>query len=353
MRPGNVVVDLGSGTGILGLMSLRAGAARVYSIESEGIIGLARRIARANGVQDRMVFLHGISTRISLPEKVDVVLADHTGRFGFETGLLRDYSDARGRFLKPGGKLIPSAVTFWLAPVEHPEQWSQVEFWRSKPAGFDFGPARELAANTGYPLRLEPQHLLAPPQAALTLDLYQADAAGFEMTARFTIARAGVLHGIGGWCTARLSPSVELTTSPLAADRIARRNVFFPAEQAVALSAGDEVRTRVHVMPEEFVVTWRAEVWSGGKHGERKASFTHSTFQGMFMPEEGLARTKPDFVPRMNKWGEARVSLLRLCDGRRRLSEIEDEIFRLHPDLFRTRQEAASFVAEVVTRYSL
>ena len=352
MRPGDVVADLGSGTGILGLMALRAGAARVYSIESEGIIDLARRIARTNQMQDKIVFLNGLSTRVALPEKVDVVLGDHTGRFGFETGLLRDYRDARERFLKPGGKLIPSAVTFWLAPVEHGEQWAQVEFWKRKPAGFDFAPARDLAANTVYPLRLEKEHLLAAPQSALTLNLYQADTTGFEMTARFMVERAGTLHGIGGWCTARLSGSSELTTSPLAPDRIARRNAFFPAQQPVELSARDEVRAKIHVLPEEFVVTWSAEVWSE-KPAERKCRFTHSTFHGMLMPEEQLTRTKPGFIPRMNKWGEARISVLRLCDGRRQLSEIEDEIFRLHPDLFRSRQEAASFVAEVVTRYSL
>ena len=43
--------------------------------------------------------------------------------------------------------------------------------------------------------------------------------------------------------------------------------------------------------------------------------------------------------------------MVNLCDGGRTLTEIEDEVFRLHPDLFRDR-EAAVFVAEVVKRYS-
>jgi predicted RNA methylase len=40
------------------------------------------------------------------------------------------------------------------------------------------------------------------------------------------------------------------------------------------------------------------------------------------------------------------------CDGVRTLTEIEDEVFRLHPHLFRNREEASLFVAEVVTRYA-
>ncbi len=51
-------------------------------------------------------------------------------------------------------------------------------------------------------------------------------------------------------------------------------------------------------------------------------------------------------------WGDARLSVLTLCDGQRPLAEVEQEVFRRHPKLFRSSQEAATFVAEVVTRYS-
>src|SRR5204863_7107587 len=84
VKPGAVVVDLGAGTGILGLLACRAGARRVYSIEAGGMIELAREIARANGFEDRIVFVKGLSTQVDLPEKADVLIADQIGRFGFE-----------------------------------------------------------------------------------------------------------------------------------------------------------------------------------------------------------------------------------------------------------------------------
>ena len=46
------------------------------------------------------------------------------------------------------------------------------------------------------------------------------------------------------------------------------------------------------------------------------------------------------------------MTVLELCDGRRPLGEIETEMLRRHPQLFDTPSAAASFVAEVVTRYA-
>jgi hypothetical protein len=73
----------------------------------------------------------------------------------------------------------------------------------------------------------------------------------------------------------------------------------------------------------------------------------------MLISKEHLQRTQPHFIPKLSPWGEARLSVLSLCDGQRALAEIEQEVYHRHPKLFRSLGEASAFVAEVITRYSV
>jgi predicted RNA methylase len=102
VREGDVVVDLGAGTGLLGLLALRAGAGRVYMVDRGSILGPAQEIAARNGFADRMVAVRGSSTDIVLPERADVIVCDQIGGFVYDAGVLDFFDDARRRLLKPG-----------------------------------------------------------------------------------------------------------------------------------------------------------------------------------------------------------------------------------------------------------
>src|SRR5499433_3395880 len=266
VTPGDIVLDLGAGTGILGLMACRAGAKRVYAIDEGPIIGLARNVAEANGFADRITHIKGLSTRVELPERVDVVLADQIGRFGLESGILEYFYDARARFLKPGGVMVPDEIGLVVAPVEHQELFGQIEFWSRTPGGFDFRAASSIAANTGYPARFDSTHLLGAPAQAISLRLLSASMDALNVESVLVAARPGTLHGIGGWFEAKLSPRVTLTNSPLAARPIARRQVFFPIGHPVALEPRDEIHVKLRIRLAETIVSWTVDV-KGPRNG--------------------------------------------------------------------------------------
>ena len=117
IKPGGIVIDIGTGTGIFALLACRLGARRVYAIEPEDVIQVAREIAAANGCADRIEFVQAMSTRVTLPERADVIVSDLTGALPWFAHHIPSIIDARRRLLAPGGVLIPRRDAAWAAIV--------------------------------------------------------------------------------------------------------------------------------------------------------------------------------------------------------------------------------------------
>src|SRR6202790_2665156 len=69
VRPGDVVVDLGAGTGLLSFFALQAGARHVYAIEMSDIADAAAELVEANGFKDRVTLIRKNSKKVRLPER--------------------------------------------------------------------------------------------------------------------------------------------------------------------------------------------------------------------------------------------------------------------------------------------
>ena len=246
-----VVVDIASGTGILGLLACRAGAARVYAIEKDGIAGLAREIARVNVAESRIVQLRGDAARVTLPERAAIAVCDQMGPFGIDAGVIDLAGLARARFLAPDGTFVPQRLELWLAAVEHHRIYQRLGFWQTRPAQFDFSPVAGVAFNTPAHIDLDPIDLLSGPAAAAAVDLMRDVPLPVVMTASLKAARRGTLHGIGGWFTAWLAPGVSMTNSPIAADRIQRRQLFLPSPAPVDVEEGQAINVKVQARPGE------------------------------------------------------------------------------------------------------
>ena len=156
-------------------------------------------------------------------------------------------------------------------------------------------------------------------------------------------------NGIAGWFSASLAPGVTLTNAPTSATRVKRRHVFLPVETPVAVQPADVVRLRLYLIPAETILSWTVDVVRGGAV---IASARQSTMKGMLLGRMDVRRTDPRFVPVLTPRGRARLSVLELCDGRRPLAAVEQELFARHPDLFASPAEAAVFVGEVVSVYA-
>lgn len=121
VRPDDVVVDLGTGTGVLAVAAAKAGARRVFAIEAGEIANLAAELAASNGVADRVEIIRGWSSAVSLPERGTVLVSENIGDEPLGERVLQITADARRRLLTPDARLLPFALRIYVELVEVPE----------------------------------------------------------------------------------------------------------------------------------------------------------------------------------------------------------------------------------------
>lgn len=217
VKEGDVVVDLGTGTGMLAFLAVQAGARKVYAIERSQIINIAREVACVNGMRDKIEFHQGEAKSLRLPEKVDVVVSETIGHMGIAEDFLDNIAYARGEFLKPGGSLVPKGIAMYAAPVQCREAYDNLAFWKRTIHGIDFSPVALHSAARVYIHRFMPQHLLAAPKLVREFAFYSINQSR-DIHARltFNITSPGHLHGFSGWFKVVLNDQTYIDTSPFA-----------------------------------------------------------------------------------------------------------------------------------------
>jgi SAM-dependent methyltransferase len=279
VKPGDAVLDLGAGTGILAIFACVAGARRVYAVEINPIIELAKQLVQDNGFADRIVFMNSLSYDVALAERVDVLVTDMSDTCGVQAGGLQSIIDARSRLVKAEGTMIPDRYELFAAPVDVAQPYEHViEFWNQKPHGLDFAAFRRLATQNHYPARIEQGAFLSEPARFARLELSGAIDPAFHGDVLTTVQRRGVLHGICVWFSARLAENVVISNRP-SASTTNYAQAFFPVERPVVVEEGDSVAIDFRSY-DSVHWRWQVEVRRPDSASALKARFDQSTFWG-------------------------------------------------------------------------
>ena len=352
--PGLVVLEIGTGPGFIAVLACELGARRVFAIESEPIVQVAREIASANQCADRIEFFEALSTKVELPARVDVIVSDLRGILPFFEQHIPSIVDARQRFLAPNGVLIPRRDSLWAAVIEAPQAYHEiVGAWESNSLQQDLTPARRRVVNDISKIRATPDQLLTKPKLWTVLDYAAIEGPDAQGRLDWTIERAGTGHGLLVWFEADLAEGIGFSNAPGAPETI-YGSLLFPWTRPVPLAPGQVVRADIQakLIENDYVWRWATRIQPANGGQDSAICFEQSQLQGAVLSAATLHRQASDYVPHLSADGLLHRRTLELMDGAVPLEEIARRLAVEFPGRFARWQQALSYAGAVSQKFS-
>lgn len=262
VRPGMTVFEIGTGTGLLAMLAVRAGARHVYTCERHAeVAATAREVVARNGMAERITVLAVPAEEVELPERLDLFVAEIVDNSLLGEGVVPLTRLARRRFLKPGATLLPGVVSTWGSLATLGDNPS---CRLSGSMGFDLGPFNRFAPpvvclGAGG----DGAELLSEPQELLSFDL-SSDLSPEPRRLELVATSPGVAEGLLRWIRLDFGGGLALENRPPA-----RSASWFPCmhlfPEPRLLAVGDVVTVEVsHDEERVFVVADRLGGEPGG-----------------------------------------------------------------------------------------
>uniref|UniRef100_A0A6T8DAZ0 Protein arginine N-methyltransferase domain-containing protein n=1 Tax=Prymnesium polylepis TaxID=72548 RepID=A0A6T8DAZ0_9EUKA len=273
-----VVLDVGTGSGVLAIWAAKAGAKRVYAVEATAMATHARALAERNGVGQVVQILEGYMEQQNLPEKVDIIISEWMGYMLLRESMFDSVIVARDQWLAPGGAMYPSHAQLHMAPLcskmyaarmadyeEELNQWQEFEMYMTEENDLDLEGLRgaydseqlEYLLQSAQWCQLPDSERIGERFTVLSLDTHNCtkeDVTVVRSDFQSVITHpAALLNAFAGWFDVQFCGSdadqapnpVELTTAPSHHTHWAQQ--LFYVHPPLEVQAGDVIKGSIHL----------------------------------------------------------------------------------------------------------
>jgi protein arginine N-methyltransferase 1 len=344
VRPGDRVLDLGTGLGTFAFFAAEAGAAHVWAVDGNPIIHVARAVGALNGYGDRVTFVRGWIPSVRLPERADLVVCEDFPPRLLDGRTFRLLRWVHEGYAAPRARALPEAATLYTAPVHSRALWERVVGSADGETryGIDWTASREYAANAPAAVAIPGDALATAPAALGTVQLDRPPSLeALRGRARWTAPQPCTVYGLAYWFDLDLGAGAVLSNAP-GAEPGSWGQLFLPLEEPLEVAGGGEVTAAVepHAQP-DGCPGWLA--WSIAAGGVTRRGYE---LAGVPASAADFEAASPDFVPSLDDAGRLEANVLDLTDGLRSVREIAEAVRRARPNL--SQPDAERVVTEVL-----
>jgi SAM-dependent methyltransferase len=242
---GDMVLDIGAGSGLLAMMAAEAGARKVVACEANpALAATAREIVRRNGYADIVDVVAERSTALqrsgALAEGADVIVSEIFSHTLIDEGAIRSLNHGMKMLARPGARIVPASASVQVALVEYTGDMAPP---LGLVAGFDLALfERHLPSATTVPVKSRHLHLRSPAKPPFDFDFTRGEAPSERRTELALTSSGGLVTGIVQWIALQLTGSTAVENAP-GPDRSSHWPcVVYPFDDPLDTSAGEEVR---------------------------------------------------------------------------------------------------------------
>jgi type II protein arginine methyltransferase len=217
VRPGSIVLDIGSGSGLLAMMAARAGAAHVYSCEAvPAIAETAREIVAANGFADRVTILSRHSTDLDrerdLGGGADIVVSEILADNLLSECVIASLDHAARHLARPGARFIPGRASMRVALAWFDQEQPRLP---SHASGFDVSLfERHVASHHSVVVGHKRLHLRSEATELFPLSFGEGVPAAPTRADAVLRATGGPVNGLVQWIHLQLDDQEAYVNAP-------------------------------------------------------------------------------------------------------------------------------------------
>ena len=262
VKPGDRVIEIGSGFGYFSILAARAGAALVDAIDINPVVHLGPRVAASNGCSDRIRFHHTDIVHFEPEQRANVLVGDLRGPTPFAHRSLEILIDARRRMLRPGGTIIGRRDVLYCAPAREPASFQRrVSAPLGDTAAVTLRAVAAVAMTTPFRCTLDPGDLLAAGQSWGEIDYEAIETPHHRGAALWVLDTDMTMDGVAVWFDAHLGGGYGFSTMP-GGGATTYSHLYLPFTAPLSIPAGGSVALNIaaHFVGGDYVWAWSARV---------------------------------------------------------------------------------------------
>ena len=257
IKENEYVLEIGTGSGLLSMMAIDAGAQKVITCESnKSISEIAKKIIKKNGYQKKITVINKKSTELhidnDLSQKADLIISEIFSSEFVGEGIQSSILDAEKRLLKEDGKMIPEAGEIKFALLQ---KNSKIEdfCYTGIVNGYDLSDFNQV---TGKKFTDKVNHLnisfLSDVSTAFSFDFYSKDIIKRkEKIIKTKVKKSGICSGLITWIKVNLYGNIYLENNPSCFNNSHWSTPIYTFEKPLEFSKGDIITIKATLLEDK------------------------------------------------------------------------------------------------------